>query len=308
MKTQPSLPRSLRTNQYDADDRVFAARAVRSPGTAVESDPEPMVQQQYARLNFFEHQLGTDARRILDWGCGSGFNCQCLLRTPDREVVGFDISPEAIELARRCYPGIDFRVADACDPELDLGAYSWDRVISCEVLEHVPDMRAFVANLRRHLAPGGAAFVSTPNRLVFSLGYEPSPVNREHIRELTRTELLALLAPHFNRVEIYGQRFKDSRLLERWRADVRAKIRECEAGTRWLERQPVRTWLRKWRAVDWAYRVPALRDAWRAVRWRLAGRLQRALWPAPPPYLWSDFEFVIGDPHDALWFCAVLRN
>jgi 2-polyprenyl-3-methyl-5-hydroxy-6-metoxy-1,4-benzoquinol methylase len=45
------------------------------------------------------------------------------------------------------------------------------------VLEHVPDMPAFLPNLRRHLAAGGAAFVTTPNRPVFSLGHEPSPVN-----------------------------------------------------------------------------------------------------------------------------------
>jgi 2-polyprenyl-3-methyl-5-hydroxy-6-metoxy-1,4-benzoquinol methylase len=199
------------------DERVDRFRAVRSLEVPVGDDPEEMVQEQYARLRFFEGRRGPDARRVLDWGCGSGFNCRCLTQAdPGREVAGFDVSPAAIRLARESFPGIDFRLGDGCDPALDLYAGAWDRVLCCEVLEHVPDQPAFVANVRRHLAPGGAAFVSTPNRDVFSLGHEPSPVNREHVKELTRDEFVGLLRPHFSGVEVHGQRFKDVGLLRAW--------------------------------------------------------------------------------------------
>ena len=70
-----------------ADDRVFRFRAVCSTSTRLEDDPEPMVQQQTARLRFFEDRLGAGARRILDWGCGSDFNCPRLL-AEGREAVG----------------------------------------------------------------------------------------------------------------------------------------------------------------------------------------------------------------------------
>jgi SAM-dependent methyltransferase len=288
------------------DDRVFRFRAVRSPCTRMDDDPEPMVQQQVARLRFFEGRLGAGARRILDWGCGSGFNCPSLL-AEGREVVGFDVSSAAIRLARRSFRGVDFRVADACDPGLDLEPGTWDRIFSCEVLEHVPDVPAFLANLRRHLAPGGLAFVTTPNRDVFSLGHEPSPVNREHVKELTAVEFVDLLRPHFAGVELYGQRFREERLLRAWQEDVRGKIRACREGTRWLEKRTLRARLRAWRVVDWAYRVPALRAAWRAFRWRFLTGLRRVLAPAAPPYHWSDFEFVRGDLSDCLWLCAILR-
>ncbi len=114
---------------------------------------------------------------------------------------------------------------------LDLGPGHWDRILSCEVLEHVPDMPAFLANLRRHLDENGLAFVSTPNRLVFSLGREPSPVNKEHIKELALDEFRAVLRPHFAHVEIYGQRFKDAALLAAWKTDVRHEDRVVRSGS-----------------------------------------------------------------------------
>ena len=289
-------------------ESVFRFRAVPSGRTALEDDPEPMVQQQLARLHFFERQVGARARRILDWGCGSGFNCAWLLREGHAaEVAGFDLCADAIALANRAYPDVTFAVADACDPELDLAPGRWDRILSCEVLEHVPDMPAFLANLRRHLHPQGVAFVSTPNRLVFSLGHEPSPVNKEHIKELTLDEFRTLLRPHFARCEIYGQRFRDPARRAAWAADVRAKIALCQRGVRWEEKPTMRSRMKQLPPICWAHGVPVLRDAWRAVRWGWVPRVRQWVWPARPPYRWSEFEFLAGDVTDALWFCAILR-
>jgi SAM-dependent methyltransferase len=250
------------------DDSVFHSRAVCSAGVALENDPEPMVQQQFARLRFFEQHVGARGLRVLDYGCGTGFNCGWLCRQAGAgDVLGFDLSAGAVELARRACPDVPFRVADGCDPGLDLGRGTWDRVLSCEVLEHVPDMPAFLANVRAHLKSDGVAFVTTPNRPVFSLGHEPSPVNREHIKELTHGEFLDLLRPRFSSVEIHGQRFRDPALLAAWQQDVRQKIRLCEAGTRWQTRPTLRAQMRRWRMASWAYEVPLLRAAWKAVRW-----------------------------------------
>src|SRR5436305_14478539 len=104
------------------NDSVFRFRAIRSGHVPLEQDPEPMIQQQYARLQFFDRQLGAAGCRVLDWGCGSGFNCDWLKRTGRaREVAGFDLSADAVTLARKACPGIPFYVADACAPDLDLG-------------------------------------------------------------------------------------------------------------------------------------------------------------------------------------------
>jgi 2-polyprenyl-3-methyl-5-hydroxy-6-metoxy-1,4-benzoquinol methylase len=292
----------------EVNESVFHSRAIRSARVALEDDPEPMVQQQLARLHFFARRLGTRGRRVLDWGCGSGFNCDWLARAGQAaEVAGFDCSADAVALARRAYPHIPFAVADACDPALDLRPGHWDRILSCEVLEHVPDMTAFLANLRRHLSPDGVAFVSTPNRLVFSLGHEPSPVNREHVKELALDEFRAVLRPHFADGEVHGQRFRDPARLAAWEEDVRGKIELCRRGTRWQEKPTLRAGLRRVPLVRWAYRIPLLRGAWQTLRWDLAPRLRNWLRRPEAPYRWDDFEFVSDDLSDAVWFCAVCR-
>jgi len=289
-------------------DSVFRFRAIRSRGGAIEDDPEPMVQQQFARLRFFQQTVGVGDGPVLDWGCGSGFNCRWLKDAgAAREVFGFDLSADAVELARRSFPDVPFTVADACDPTLALRPGHWSRILSCEVLEHVPDMDAFLSNLRRHLAGDGVAFVTTPNRLVFSLGFEPSPVNKEHVKELDLRELTLLLRRHFSSVTLYGQRFRNPALLKTWEDDVRGKIELCRKGARWVRPPSLRERLREHRLVNWLYQAPALRSAWKAVRWRLGGRLADLVRRPRPPYRWDDFEFVSGDLADSVWFCAVVR-
>jgi SAM-dependent methyltransferase len=287
---------------------VYRSRAIRSAGIAIEDDPEPMVQQQLARLKFIDEKVGVRGCRVLDWGCGSGFNCTWLKGTGQvREAMGVDLSADAIHLARQAYPDVEFAVGNACDPALAIRPKHWDRIISCEVLEHVPDMTGFLANLRRHLSDDGVAVVSTPNRLVFSLGHEPSPVNREHIKELTLGEFSRLLTPHFSGVEIYGQNFKTQTLLEAWKDDVRRKIHQLERGTRWATAP---TFTQRWRRnglIDRLYQIAPLRAAWRFARWKIVGGIRTRVEMARNTYDYRDFEFVTGDLSDSVWFCGILR-
>src|SRR5205085_5248803 len=60
--------------------------------------------------------VGLPARRVLDMGCGKGAFTSLIAR-PDREVVGVDISPTAIDKARERAPEIDFRVGTTDDVE-----------------------------------------------------------------------------------------------------------------------------------------------------------------------------------------------
>ena len=283
-------------------DDVFHSRAIPNLRRSLEEDPDVMVHQQLARLRFFQGIAGVENCRVLDFGCGSGFNANAL--TTAKEVLGFDISPEAIAFAKRAFPGSRFLVADACDPKLSLG--QWDRIICCEVLEHVPDMPTFLDNLRRHLAPRGIALISTPNREIFSSGHEPSPVNREHIKELNLEEFQALLRPRFGEIEIFGQRFRRPELLAEWNADVERKIRELEAGTRW--KQPKDGLATAHPLVRAVYAVPPVKAAWKWLRWSAIAGIQSRRLAASRPYSFRDFEFTSRDLSDAIWFCAVVRG
>ena len=83
------------------------------------------------------------------------------------------------------------------------GAY--DGALAVEVVEHVPDDEAFVAQLRRVVRPGGWAYLTTPNGdYVRNEGPDHNP---DHLRLYGREELRALLARHFDQVEVvYGIR------------------------------------------------------------------------------------------------------
>ena len=114
-----------------------------------------------------EHDLKPlRGRRAADVGCGAGLLAEPLARL-GAEVVAVDAAPENIEVARDHALGqgleIDYRVGgvEALHGRFDL-------VTSLEVVEHVSDVRAFVAGLARALADDGLLILSTPNRTAWS--------------------------------------------------------------------------------------------------------------------------------------------
>lgn len=74
------------------------------------------------------------------------------------DLLGVDIDAEGIETLRR--EGHNVVCADAVD--VDLGV-RFDTIVAGEVIEHVSNVGLFLANLARHLAPGGTLIITTPN-------------------------------------------------------------------------------------------------------------------------------------------------
>jgi len=107
--------------------------------------------------------------RVLDVGCGGGYTCEYLARR--RAIVfGTDISKASLEAARdhaaRSRLRIDYRLAT---PEsLPFATGEMDIVICLEVLEHVPDVRPTLSEIRRVLKPAGRLFFDTVNRTFWS--------------------------------------------------------------------------------------------------------------------------------------------
>src|SRR5688572_751333 len=102
-------------------------------------------------------------RAALDVGCGAGLLCEPLARL-GAEVTGVDAAPANVEAAALHAEGAGLDIRYMAGELAELGLGEFDLVTCLEVLEHVADKPAFVAQLARHLAPGGLMILSTPNR------------------------------------------------------------------------------------------------------------------------------------------------
>lgn len=102
-------------------------------------------------------------KRALDVGCGAGLLCEPLARL-GAEVTGVDAAPANIEAAALHAEGSGLTIHYRHGELATLGLGEFDLVTCLEVIEHVADKAAFVAELARHMAPGGLMVLSTPNR------------------------------------------------------------------------------------------------------------------------------------------------
>lgn len=106
-----------------------------------------------------EH-AGHPVRRLLVVGCGSGKEAAVLSAVLHAETTGIDLvedfDPAAAARAT-------LRHGDATS--LDFADGSFDCVFSFHALEHIPDYRKALQEMRRVLVPGGTYCIGTPNRL-----------------------------------------------------------------------------------------------------------------------------------------------
>ncbi|MCZ4491646.1 MAG: hypothetical protein JWP53_577 [Conexibacter sp.] len=95
--------------------------------------------------------------RLLDAGCGSGRTLDELVRYG--RVSGIDLSPQAVAAAQR-RGHQDVRVGRV--EQLPFADGTFDVVTCLDVIEHTPDDRASLAELRRVVRPGGLLLATVP--------------------------------------------------------------------------------------------------------------------------------------------------
>jgi 2-polyprenyl-3-methyl-5-hydroxy-6-metoxy-1,4-benzoquinol methylase len=139
-------------------------------------------------------------RRVVDMACGEGYGSD-LLAASAASVVGVDANPEAHEHARLRYARPNLRF------ERDLVesfAEPCDAVVFLQTIEHVQDAGAILEHFKSMLAPGGVAYVSTPNLLTLAPPGAEKSDNPWHVREYRAHEFRELCEAHFPRVELLG--------------------------------------------------------------------------------------------------------
>lgn len=117
---------------------------------------------------------------IMDIGCGDG-SLLYQYRHRYSHLIGLEYSAERLRQAEANLAGLKFTALQGSAEEIDqLQDNSVDRIITADVIEHIPDVYAASHEMFRVLKPGGDLVINTPNiafvkkRLVLALGRFPS--------------------------------------------------------------------------------------------------------------------------------------
>ena len=125
-----------------------------------------LANQVHARIAYFDRiDPRWEGLDTLDLGCGGGFMAEAIACRGAR-VVGIDPWNTVLRVARTHAKtsNLDIQYIVAAGESLPLDNNSMDRVVSVDVLEHVLDLRAVLAEIHRVLRPGGLFFFDTVNR------------------------------------------------------------------------------------------------------------------------------------------------
>ncbi|MBI4199945.1 MAG: class I SAM-dependent methyltransferase [Chloroflexi bacterium] len=103
----------------------------------------------------------TDKGLVADVGCHTGLAACEYLRSGAGAVHGYDVSEEALAVARR--RGIPATYWNADGTPCPAGDGTYDVVIAADIVEHLVNTDSFAAELHRILKASGHLIVSTPN-------------------------------------------------------------------------------------------------------------------------------------------------
>ena len=98
--------------------------------------------------------------RVLDIGCGNGFMASRIAEK-GFEVIGIDTSKDGIDIAKKAYPNIEFKMVSAYDELIDISG-KVDVAIVADVIEHLYSPKTLIKNVDSVLKPGGMLIISTP--------------------------------------------------------------------------------------------------------------------------------------------------
>lgn len=142
---------------------------------------------------------------VVEAGSGEGYGADLLRAAGARVVVALEYDEAAARHAASAYPAVGSVRANLA--ALPIAPGRADAVVSLQVVEHLWDLRGFLAGCAAALRPGGRLVLSTPNRPVFSPGLARGerPTNPFHVEEFDAEQLRALVAAAgFERTAVVG--------------------------------------------------------------------------------------------------------
>jgi len=143
---------------------------------------------------------------VLDLACGNGFGANLLSQHTTNQVIGADLSPEAINYCSQQYtkkPNLLFQQMDGT--ALPFENEHFDLITSFETIEHTTQYLKMISEFHRVLKKGASLIVSTPNILINSpTGTVTNPF---HTQEFNYNQLSSILTQVFETVNLMGQQY-----------------------------------------------------------------------------------------------------
>ena len=133
----------------DLDERAATRWDLRNAGNQrILSERRGLIQRLLQRRGW----LPLRARRVLDVGSGSGAELAWFreLGAGDSDLVGIDLLPERVEIARRAFPGIAFHVGNA--EHLPFPDRSFDLVVAYTVFSSKLDNPGLVKAMNEQIS------------------------------------------------------------------------------------------------------------------------------------------------------------
>jgi 2-polyprenyl-3-methyl-5-hydroxy-6-metoxy-1,4-benzoquinol methylase len=168
MATPLQSPAEIYQHIYTQPERIPGYARYAAYAKIVESIEQPLAylasQEEcyWAIADALGRYFPERSAKILEVGCGMGYLTASLRRAGYEQVLGIDLSSNAIDAARRRYGGF-YREADVLTFATET-VERFDVVVLSEVIEHLEDPQAVVAAACLLLKPQGILICTTPNR------------------------------------------------------------------------------------------------------------------------------------------------
>jgi 2-polyprenyl-3-methyl-5-hydroxy-6-metoxy-1,4-benzoquinol methylase len=122
-------------------------------------------------------------KRALDVGCGIGDIANFVRALwKDIKVTGIDVSKEAVDLAKRNNPDIDFLVSDLESFKTEKG---YDLITAIDVIEHIENDKIALTRMRHLLQDNGILLMSLPHSMRY---WTKSDETGGHYRRYSKRE------------------------------------------------------------------------------------------------------------------------
>jgi SAM-dependent methyltransferase len=141
-------------------------------------------------------RTGSAGRKILDIGCGTGYGT-ARLSASGAFACGLDVAPDAAAAAQKEYGNANTKYLAASATAIPFANQVFDLITAFEVIEHIENWDALLAEAARVLKTSGVLFVSTPNIEYYTESRGTAGANPYHVHEFEYAEFCAALTRHF---------------------------------------------------------------------------------------------------------------